>query len=130
MYRDVRGRVTSLPTGGALSQPLFIRHEAIPDFVGADGEVHVNADGALGMKAMEMPFPEMAPGVSFDGIDAGDPVAFDFAVAWDGRSPRYWITRVEELPADTELEIALDVPAAAIENDDAGEAEEPADASP
>lgn len=105
IYSDVRGRVTALPGDGPVGMPLSIRHEAIPEFVGADGRVNVNSDGSVGMKAMEMPFPEMAPGVSLDGLSQGDPISFEFAVAWDGRSPRYWITSIEELPADTTLDL-------------------------
>jgi len=111
VYSDVRGRVTVLPGEGPIADPLHIKHEAIPEFVGWDGQVHVNRDGSTGMNAMEMPFPEIAPGVSFEGIEPGDPVAFEFAVAWDGRAPRYWLTAVSELPADVELELPSEAPA-------------------
>lgn len=103
VYSGVRGQVTSLATEGPGAQPLMIHHEHIPDFVGATGEVHQNADGTPGMKAMTMPFPELAPGVSLEGIDAGDKVAFELSVAWEGTRPTYWISAIEELPADAEL---------------------------
>ncbi len=104
VYTGVRGEVAALPTEGPAAQPLMIHHEAIPDFAGADGQVHQNADGTPGMKSMTMPFPAFAPGVSLEGIEAGDKVAFELSVAWENGRPTYWISGIEELPADTELD--------------------------
>jgi hypothetical protein len=117
IYSDVRGRVTALPSDGPAAMPLSIKHEAIPEFIGSDGVVYVNRDGTPGMKAMDMPFPEMAETVSLDELAVGEPVAFEFAVAWDGTSPRYWVTSIEPLPMDTELELPGEAPI-----DDAAEA--------
>ncbi len=127
VYSGVRGQVTSLATEGPAAQPLMIHHEHIPDFVGATGEVHQNADGTLGMKAMTMPFPEIAPGVSLEGIEAGDKVAFELSVAWEGTRPTYWISAIEELPADTALDFGA--PMAMPEAPDAP-GEDDADAQP
>ncbi|MEM7756289.1 MAG: copper-binding protein [Planctomycetota bacterium] len=110
VYSDVRGRVTFLPDGRPTSMPLSIKHEAIPEFVGSDGSVYVNRDGTPGMKAMEMPFPEMAPGVTLDDLEVGEPVLFEFAVAWENASPRYWVTAIEALPMDTELDLPGEAP--------------------
>ena len=126
VYSDVRGRVTALPGGGPASMPLSIKHEAIPEFIGSDGLVYVNRDGTPGMKAMDMPFPEMADGVSLESLAVGEPVAFEFAVAWDGTSPRYWVTSIEPLPAETELEL----PGEAVESDVAETDEPSEDAAP
>jgi hypothetical protein len=104
VYAGVHGKIVSLETSPPAAMPLTIRHEAIPDFVGSDGTVYRNNDGTPGMKAMVMPFPEVAPDVSMDGFAAGDVVAFDLSVAWNGTAPTYWISGIEKLPADTELD--------------------------
>lgn len=90
---QVRGEVTRL---AAEQGALYIRHEAIDDFVGIDGEV-------VGMSAMTMPFP-LAEGVGVDGVAAGDKVRFTLEVEWSAEELPYRITRVERLPEDTELE--------------------------
>jgi hypothetical protein len=79
---DVRGYVYLLPDPSRPSSEFRIDHEAIPDFVNIDGEV-------TGMKAMDMPFPR-APGVSIDGLEVGDPVAFTFAVNWESDGSYPW----------------------------------------
>jgi len=110
VYSDVRARVDAVPTSGPLGEPLLLRHEAIPDFVGANGEVYQNRDGTPGMKAMSMPFPEVAPQVSLDGLTPGQPVTFSFAVAWEAGSPRYWVTQISPLPEGTSLDLPSDEP--------------------
>lgn len=91
---EVRGEVTRLPS--AAENALFVRHEAIPGFVDVDGEV-------VGMDSMAMPFP-LAGGVELAGVEAGDKVRFTLEVEWEG-DPPYRITRVEELPAATALDL-------------------------
>ena len=101
----VRGRVAQLPEPEAMPpRDLQISHEAIEDFRGADGEVMEN-NGRRGMAAMTMPFPNVADEVSFEGIEVGDPIEFEFEVAWSGRAPNYTVTSVRELPADVELDL-------------------------
>ena len=95
----VRGEVTALAASYQPANTLRIRHEAIPDFVGYDGEV-------VGMASMTMPFP-VAEEVDVEGIEVGDRVEFTMEVAWEG-SPPYRITRIEELPAGTELDFDRD----------------------
>lgn len=92
---ESRGVVVAVPDPGDELTNLRIRHEAIDDFRSIDGEV-------VGMDSMTMPFP-LAEGVTLAGIEVGDPVAFTLEVEWDGDLP-YRISRIEELPAGTELE--------------------------
>ena len=73
-----------------------MRHEAMPGFVGIDGEV-------VGMESMTMPFP-VGEGVELDGVEVGDKVGFTLEVEWEG-DPPYRITRVEELGAETVLDL-------------------------
>ena len=94
---EVRGLVESLPDPATGAGELRIRHEAIPDLVGASGEVEP-------MPAMTMPFP-VGEAVGLDGLDAGDPVRFELRVDWQAARP-VAVTAMEKLPADTEL--ALD----------------------
>lgn len=94
---QVRGLIQSLPDPASGAGELRIRHEAIPDLVGASGEVE-------GMAAMTMPFP-VAAEVDLGGLAAGDPVLFELRVEWDAARP-VAVTAIEKLPAATEL--ALD----------------------
>lgn len=91
----VRGRIEQLPEPGAARSTIQIFHEPIPSFV--------RPDGTLGMNAMAMPFP-VAPGLSLDGFTVGDIVEF----TWEHRktgSPRYQMTAIRKLPADTVLDL-------------------------
>ncbi|MFG0293152.1 MAG: copper-binding protein [Phycisphaerales bacterium JB050] len=89
----VRGQVVSLPTA---DDDLMVHHEAIPEFRKPSG---------TGMKTMTMPFP-LGKGISLDGIEPGDKVNIAFAVDYEeGWSPiAYRVTKIEELPADTQLD--------------------------
>jgi Cu/Ag efflux protein CusF len=104
---EVRGQVSSVPDPGDPLSNLVIRHEAIDGFVGMDGEV-------VGMDSMSMPFP-VAEDVDLAGLEAGDKVSFTFVVDWDG-DPAYQVTRIEELPADTAIELRKARPPAAPED--------------
>ncbi len=90
-YR-VRGLVRQLPAraGGEVQ----IRHEAIPDFKNADGEV-------VGMDSMTMPFPVADAGL-LAGIEAGDRIEMEFVVRWSGGHPLE-IVAMEKLPPETRL---------------------------
>ena len=90
----MRGQVTALPDPSDPLSNLRLRHEAVDDFVGMDGEV-------VGMDSMNMPFP-VAEGLSLEGLEVGDPVVFTLEVDWDG-DPAYQVTRIERLPEGTEL---------------------------
>lgn len=93
---EVRGEITRLPgsdeTGG--QRVVYIRHEAIDEFVGIDGDV-------VGMNSMTMPFP-VSDADELNGLAVGDKIAFSLEVQWEG-DPPYRIRRIEKLPADTEL---------------------------
>lgn len=93
-YR-VRGEIKELPDPNDPLSGLYIRHEAIDEFVTMEGEVR-------GMDSMTMPFMVADP-VSFEGIEVGDKVAFTLTVSWDA-DPSIQVTEVEKLPADTQLE--------------------------
>ena len=93
----VRGVIRSLPDPETGAGRLLIRHEAIPELVGAGGEVE-------GMAAMTMPFP-VDDEVDLAGFEVGDVVRFELQVGWEAARP-VAVTAMEKLPADTEL--ALD----------------------
>ena|ERR1043165_2807490 len=89
----VRGRLVALPDPAKLDSSLQIQHEAIPDFVGARGDI--------GMSSMTMPFPP-AKGLSLAGLAPGDPVEFTWEMSWKPtRLSR--VTAIRALPKDTEL---------------------------
>lgn len=91
----VRGEIAGLPQGSGELRQLRVRHEAVPDFVGSEGEV-------VGMASMTMPFP-VAASVDIDDLEAGDKVEMTFEVRWDGERPLR-VVEVEKLPADTVLD--------------------------
>lgn len=97
-----RGVITAMPSAGDFRAELRIYHEHIPTFRGKGGQVHVNADGVLGMKAMDMPFPSLASGVTLDGLAVGDKVEFELSVAYEPRI-EYSVTRLSKLPPETEI---------------------------
>ncbi|MEL7473117.1 MAG: copper-binding protein [Planctomycetota bacterium] len=99
---ETRGVVTSLPDPANPIAEFRIQHEPIHDFLDKDGNM-------VGMNAMDMSFPALAPGVSIDGIGVGDKVVFAFDVAWDG-DPRWSVTRIDKIDADTVLEFGVAVP--------------------
>lgn len=90
----VRGEVVQVPDAEHPGSRFEVRHEAIDNFVDAEGKV-------VGMSAMVMPFP-LAQGVTLNGIEPGDKVEVTFAVWWKPRR-HYEATKVVELPSDTEL---------------------------
>lgn len=104
----VLGIVAQLPEAGPPPKEFKIHHEHIPTFIGKSGEVFVNSDGTPGMRAMVMPFSDLAPRVTLDGISANDKIEFTFVVRWiedaaGNRSPRWRVTNITPMPADTEI---------------------------
>ena len=87
----LKGRVVTLPAdnGGEIR----IAHEAIDDFVGADGSV-------IGMDAMTMSFV-IADGVG-DDLAVGDVIEFDLRVDWSS-DDLATVLRAETLPPETEM---------------------------
>ena len=73
----VAGVITRLPAGPGTE--LMIRHQEVPGFVNAEGEV-------IGMRAMTMGFPT-DDGLDLDGFVAGDSVDFRFEVRWGQPGP-------------------------------------------
>lgn len=88
----VRGRVVTPPADD--DGEIRLTHEAIDDFVSADGEV-------VGMDAMTMTFP-LAGGIDAAALAVGDVVEFDLRVDWTSEPPAV-VTRLDPLPAGTEL---------------------------
>lgn len=86
---EARGVVRQLPAARSPGSALQIRHETIPHFKDADGEV-------VGMESMTMPFA-VADDALLDGIRVGDKVAATFEVRWQGKDPLR-ITALEKLP--------------------------------
>lgn len=78
----------------------MIAHDAIPDFVGPNGQT-------VGMRAMTMPFPAIAPDVSLDGLERGTDVTFTFRVDY-AADPKYVVTNITPLPTPTDRPDATD----------------------
>lgn len=92
---EVRGVIQELPDPQDPLSGLYIRHEAIDDWVGMDGEIQP-------MDAMTMPFP-VSEDVTFEGIATGDKVTFTLEVNYDA-DPAVQVTEMTRLPEDTELD--------------------------
>jgi hypothetical protein len=102
----VRGEITQLPNPGRPDgAELYIRHEAIPDFVDTEG-------ATVGMEAMTMGFP-IGPDVDLKGLAVGDPIEFRLEVRWDGKPP-VLVSKVDKVAAAPVAEPA-DTPADAAE---------------
>jgi hypothetical protein len=91
----LRGRISALPNPP--KSALVIHHEELPDFADADGN-------KIGMDEMEMQFPFLGAGVSLDGLAPGDLVEAVMEMRYKGQ-PRFLITSIKELPADTVLKL-------------------------
>ncbi|MEM7483271.1 MAG: copper-binding protein [Acidobacteriota bacterium] len=96
---QVRGEIRSMPGQSEVASALYLRHEAIPDFVGIEGDV-------VGMPTMTMPFP-VAESVNLDAFQRGDRVSATLEVTWDG-DPPFQLIAIEALPADTQLDFEAD----------------------
>lgn len=94
-----RGVVRRLPTEGSTAPEIWIRHEAIPDFTDIEGQ-------RVGMDSMTMPF-RLDPGVSLEGLEAGDKVRFELSVDWEADLPAR-ITDLEELAPEVELDFSAE----------------------
>lgn len=77
-YR-VRAQVRQVPAPDAAQGEILVRHEAIPSFKNADGEV-------VGMETMSMSFP-LADVALVAGLAVGDRVEMEFDVDWHGGHP-------------------------------------------
>lgn len=95
---SVRALIVSLPAPGERDGEIVVRHEAMPHFVGQDGQ--------LGMDTMTMPFP-LASGFVVDGLAPGDKITLTFEVDYDDREKKllgYRATRAEKLAPDAALD--------------------------
>ncbi len=92
-YR-VRALVRNLPAPDDARGEVYVRHEAIPSFKNAEGEV-------VGMDSMSMSFPLAAAGL-VAGVEVGDRIEMAFDVSWHSGNPLK-ITAIEKLPEDTRL---------------------------
>ncbi len=92
----VRGEITGLPDADNPTSSLMIRHEAIPDFVDAQGKT-------VGMDTMTMPFPPAAE-LDLSPFSVGDQVAVTFVVTWGAGHNGWEATQLTTLPADTPLD--------------------------
>ena len=90
----VRGVVRQIRPAIDGRTQLSILHEAIPDFVGINGDV-------VGMKSMTMPFA-VADQIDLDDFGPGSRVEFQLSVDWDRVEPGL-ITAIELLPDDVLL---------------------------
>ncbi len=92
---QVRALVRHLPEPDDARPEILVRHEAIPSFKNADGEV-------VGMETMSMPFPLADTGLIAD-LEVGDRVELTFEVSWHGDGNPLRVTAIEELPEGTQL---------------------------
>ncbi len=83
---EVTGIVKRLPTTNT-SRQIYIHHQAIPDFITADGK-------AMGMQSMTMGFA-LPDGLDIAGITPETPVVFTFETHWDKR-PALRITKLKK----------------------------------
>lgn len=93
---EVRGLVRQVKEQSIGRTQLSIHHEAMPEFVGIQGEVE-------GMKSMTMPFT-VAETVDLEGVAPGTKVLFQLTVDWSAPEPAL-ITGIEVLPEDFELQL-------------------------
>ena len=91
----LRGRITALPNPP--KSALEIHHEALPEYANEKGEV-------IGMDEMIMQFPYLAPGVSLEGLQPGDPIEAVMEMRFKGQPP-FQLTRITKLPTDTPLKL-------------------------
>lgn len=98
-----RGKIVTLPDPANPATELQIHHEHIPDFIGWDGQLHINSDGVPGMKAMTMPF-DVAFNSMLDGLAVGDKV--ELTMVMDLAHQLYWIRELTKLEPDTALDYA------------------------
>jgi Copper binding periplasmic protein CusF len=98
-----RGIIENLPAKRGVARDLAIHHEPLVAFYSKDGT-------NVGMKAMVMDFPSIAPDVSLEGLAVGDVVVFDFVVDWKSRDV-WTVTRLAKLPKDTPLNFQVPAPA-------------------
>jgi len=98
MTYEVRGVVRQIRQPGDGKTQLSVLHEAIPDFVGINGDV-------VGMKSMTMPFT-VADSVDLTGIEPGSRVRFEPSVDWDRTEPGLIIT-IAHLPDDAVLSFEI-----------------------
>ncbi len=79
----VRGVLRGLPEAGASLPEVLIRHQAIPEFTDADGQI-------VGMQAMSMPFVIENPAL-LKGLTPGAEIEIDFEVRFKERK-LLWLT--------------------------------------
>lgn len=100
-----RGVITTLPPPpssaaaqrAGLGQMLSIHHESIPTFKNKFGETQP-------MKSHDMPFPNLADGLSLDGLAVGDKVELTFEVRW--KHEKTWVlTRLAKIASETPLDL-------------------------
>jgi len=90
----VRGEVTMLPEPGNPASQFMVKHEPVPNYMNAKGEV-------VGMNSMTMPFPPADENL-LEGLAVGDKVLLTWEVRWFG-DPKSIVTKIEKLPPETEL---------------------------
>lgn len=95
MTYEMRGVVRQVRNLGEGGTQISVQHEAIPDFVGINGD-------RIGMKSMTMPFA-VADSVDVSSLEPGAKVKFELSVDWNRREPGL-VTALMPLPADTILD--------------------------
>jgi Cu/Ag efflux protein CusF len=78
----------------ATDRVVWLRHEAIPNFVGINGEIE-------SMDSMTMSF-FVGDNVDLDGLEKGDKIEFELTVDWSEKIPGK-VTAIKVLPDETLL---------------------------
>lgn len=92
----VRGEIAQLPDPAFPLRELLIRHEAIPTFRNAKGEI-------VGMQAMVMPFPRLDENVTLTGLEIGSKIELVMRTFLEADRLRYSIESIRLLPPETVL---------------------------
>lgn len=108
----MRARVESLPEAGKPLSEFVVMHEPVDTFFDP------RAGKVVGMNSMSMPFSNLSPGVSLQGLAIGDAVEMTFAVWYkaDVVDPTknvidtFAVQKLAKLPAGTELKFGMASP--------------------
>ena len=93
----LRGIIRALPQPGQSPRSLSIKVEPIANWVGLSGKIEP-------MMAMTMPY-QLAHGLPLKNMTVGDKVAFTYKVNWV--RDRMVVTRISELPPQTQLDFSM-----------------------
>ncbi len=100
-----RARVESLPDPSRIGSEFMVMHEPVDTFFDP------RMEKTVGMSSMSMPFSNLAPGVTLQGLAVGDAIEMTFGV-WYKPDPvdaarkvidTFAVQKLSKLPSGTEL---------------------------